>query len=82
MTIPTVQQDDQNNNKEIDPKVGIWNLGGNYGLECFNLFFGLPLEAEGASFSPRLSIATAVIGSVLQMQHQCPADPQAYPVYS
>ena len=84
--IPTVQQglrqDGQNWNEENSLKVAMKNLGENFGLKCSNLFAGLSLEAEGGSSSLRLSIATAVVGSALQMQRQCPADPQAYPIHS
>ena len=44
-------------------------------LNCLNLFARFPLQAEGGTFSPRLSIATAVVGTMLQLQHQYPADP-------
>ena len=44
-----------------------------------NLFAGLPLEAEGGRFIPRLSHAAAVVTPVLQLQCSCPADPQACP---
>ena len=85
LTILTVQQGlkwtGQNMKKEINPKFGMKNLAGNFGFQYSNLFCGLPLETEGGSFSPRLSIATVVVASKLQMQHQCPADPQTYPAY-
>ena len=58
------------------------NLGGNFGLKFLNLFSGLPLQAKSGSFSPRLSIANAIMGSTLQMQCQCPADPNTSHVIS
>ena len=42
----------------------------------------MPLEAEGGGFNPRLSHAATIVGPVLQMQHPCPADPQACPAFS
>ena len=44
-----------------------------------NLFAGLPLEAEGGSFSPRLSSAAAVIAPVLKLQCLHLAEPQVCP---
>ena len=74
--IITVQQglrrDGQKKNGIIYPKVGIQSLGGNFGLKCSNLFGGLPLEAEGSSFSPRLSIANTIVGSAWQIYHAEP----------
>ena len=46
-------------NLNVDMKRLRWS----FGLECSNLLDGLPFEAEGSSFSPRLSIATAIVGS-------------------
>ena len=40
------------------------------------LFAGLSLEAESGSFSLRLSLAYAVVGHVLHLQHQCPVNPK------
>ena len=77
-----LRQDGQNKNEDTNPKVAIYNLGVNFGLKCSNMFAGLPLAAEGGSFSPRLFIVNAVVGSALQMQHQCPADPNTFPVPS
>ena len=51
-------------------------------LKYMNLFAGLPLEAEGGSFSLRLSIAIAIVGSMLHIQCQCPADPKVFPRHS
>ena len=44
-------------------------LGYNFGFKstCSNLIAGLPLEAEGGSFSPRLSHAAAVVAPMLQL---------------
>ena len=44
-----------------------------------DLFAGLPLEAEGGSFSPRLSHAADVVAPALQLPFPCPANPQACP---
>ena len=59
-------------------------MGKNFGSlsACSILLIGLPLEAEGGSFSPRLSHAAAVVSPVLQIQSLCPADPQAWPILS
>ena len=46
-------------------------------LAFSNFFSGLPLEAEGGSFSLRLSLASIVTTFALQLW--CPADPQACP---
>ena len=46
---------------------------------CSDLFAGLPLEAEGGSFSPRLSSAVAIVAPVLQLPCPCPANLQACP---
>ena len=53
----------------------------NFGFKpaCSDLFAGVPLEAEGGSFSPRLSHAAAVVTPALQLQCLCPANPQACP---
>ena len=84
--IPTVQQGlrraGHTKNRERSFKAGMKKLGGNFGLQYSNLFSGLPLEAGGCSFSPRLYIATAIVSFALQMQQQYPADPQAYPAHS
>ena len=58
-------RDGQNNMEEFNLKVGMKKLGGNFGLQCSNLFAGLPLGAKGSRFSPRLSKSTAIVGSVL-----------------
>ena len=51
-------------------------------MKFFNLLIGLPLEAEGGSLSPNLYITIALVGSMLQMQHQYPADPNTSPILS
>ena len=84
--IPSLRQglrrDGQNKNGGINPKIGIHYLRGDFGLQYSSTFVGLPLEAEGGSFSPRLSIANAIVGPALQMQRRCPANLQSIPVYS
>ena len=52
-------------------------LGLKFGSKPLNLFAGLLLEGGGGSFSPRLSLATVIVGPVLHLQCQCQADPQA-----
>ena len=44
-----------------------------------NFCTGLTLEAEGGSFSLRLSYAAAVVAPALQLQCPCPAEPQVCP---
>ena len=63
--------------KNIYIKIGLKKLGLNYGFKstCSNLFAGLPLGAEVGSFSSMLSYATAIVGSVLQMQRLCQSGP-------
>ena len=58
--------------------IGLEKLDLNFGFKftSSNLFAGLPREAEGGSFSPRLSHTAAVVATVLQLQCPCPADPQ------
>ena len=72
---------DQTKKEKSNLQVGLENLGFEFGFKttCSNLFAGLPLEAEGGSFSPRLSYAAAVVALALQLQCPCPADPQACP---
>ena len=74
-------QDNQNKKKNTNIKVALEKLGKNFGFisACSNMFAGLPLEAEGSSFSPRLSRAAALVAPALQMQSLCPANPQACP---
>ena len=62
-------------------QVGLEQLGKNISFKfaSLNLFAGFPLEAEGGSFSPRLSCASATVAPALQFQCPCPADPQACP---
>ena len=61
-------RENPNKKEDINLKVSIKNLGGNFKLKCSSFLAGLPLEVESGSFSPKLSITTAVIGSVLKMQ--------------
>ena len=60
------------------------NLGKNVGFKfaSSNLFASLPLEAEGGSFSSKLSHAAAIVAPVLQLQYPCQADLQACPAFA
>ena len=66
--------------EEIDLKVDLENLGEIFGLKFSKSFVRLPLEAEGGSLSPILSISIIFIALTLQMQRPCPAVAPAYPV--
>ena len=67
--------------KKSNLQVSFKNLGLNFEFKfaSSNLFSGLPLEAKGCSFSPRLSHSAAVVAPALQLQCPCPPDPQACP---
>ena len=62
--------------KTLGKKVG-------FKIASSTLFAGLPSEAKGGNFSPRLSAAAAAaaaaatVACVLQLQCTCLADPQA-----
>ena len=62
-------------------QVGLEKKRIKYGLKFASsiLFTGLPLEAKGDNFRLRLSHAASVVAPALQLQFQCPADPQACP---
>ena len=60
----------------------VWKIWGEnfwFRFAYSNLFASLPLKTEGGCFRPRLSPATAVVDSALQIQLPCPANPQACP---
>ena len=72
-----LRQDDQAKNEKSNLNVGKLKLGQNLGL-TFSIFFaGLPFE--GGRFSPKLSIAMSIVGSVLK-QRQYPVNTQAHPI--
>ena len=73
---PRLGQDSQGRKEK---QVGLKILEKKFGFKfaSFNLFAGLPLEAKGGSFIPKLSCAAAVVALALQLQCPCPADPQA-----
>ena len=71
-------QEDQSKKEKSNVKLGLDWLG-NFGFKpaCLDLFAGVPLEAKGGRFSPRLSYAAAVVTPALQLLCLCPANPQA-----